>query len=120
MLRQVTYRTAVNLILFTALWFIIGAIVMWSPVPGALGISEGFFIAWLFLFFFVLAATGASLTVAAWNGVFPLSENRGARRRAMLAAQQPPAWNRPQRPRGRIAPAEHAGTERSASGPRES
>jgi hypothetical protein len=104
MLRQVTYRTAVNLIIFTTLWFVVGAIVMWSPVPGALGISEGFFIAWLFLFFMVLAATGASLTVAAWNEVFPPHQGRGARRRAAAAQQaaaqataQKQGWTSPRR-----------------------
>ena len=98
MLRQVTYRTAVNMIIFTTLWFIIGALVMWSPVPGALGISGGFFVAWLFLFFTVLAATGASLSLAAWNGIFPPSQNRSARRRAALVAQPPPQWSTPARP----------------------
>ncbi len=76
MLRRVNYRTAINGFVFTALWLVIGAVVMWSPVPDALGIGGGFFAAWLVLFFLVLAGAGMILTVAAINAAFPPSEGR--------------------------------------------
>jgi hypothetical protein len=61
----------VNVFVFTGLWLLIGAVVLWSPVPGALGISDGFFVAWLMLFFAILGAAGVTLTAAAVNGAFP-------------------------------------------------
>lgn len=60
-----------NVFVFTGLWLVIGAVVLWSPVPGALGIGDGFFVAWLMLFFAILAAAGVTLTAAAVNGAFP-------------------------------------------------
>ena len=71
MIRRVDYRIATNLLVFTALWFAIGAIVLWSPIPGALGVDDGMFAAWLILFFMLMAAGGASLTLAAVNAAFP-------------------------------------------------
>ncbi len=71
MLRRVDYRIAINLFVFTGLWFVIGAIVLWSPVPDALGIGGGLFVMWLLLFFGVLAVAGSALTLAAINVAFP-------------------------------------------------
>lgn len=71
MLRRVDYRIAINLFVFTALWFFIGAIVLWSPLPGALGIGSGLFVMWVLLFFGVLAVAGGALTLAALNVAFP-------------------------------------------------
>lgn len=90
MLRNVGYRTAINLFVFAGLWLFIGALVVWSPLPGALGILGGFFAAWVLLFFGVLAFAGAALTVAALNAAFPRSAVRppGGGRRAAAA---PPA-----------------------------
>lgn len=65
------YSIAINLFVFTALWFFIGAIVLWSPLPGALGIGSGLFVMWLLLFFGVLAVAGGALTLAAFNVAFP-------------------------------------------------
>lgn len=70
-LRNVGYRTAINLFVFSGLWLIIGALALWSPLPSALGILSGFFAAWVLLFFVVLALAGAALTVAALNAAFP-------------------------------------------------
>jgi hypothetical protein len=71
----------VNAFVFTGLWLVIGAVVAWSPVPGALGIGGGFFVAWLMLFFAILAVAGGTLTLAALNGVFPPHGTRAERRR---------------------------------------
>jgi hypothetical protein len=71
MIRRIDYRLAINAFIFTALWFLIGAVVMWSPLPGALGIGGEMFAAWLILFFLALALAGSLLTIASLNGVFP-------------------------------------------------
>lgn len=71
MMRTVTYRQAVNAFLFTGLWFVFGAVVLWSPIPGALGIGGAMFSAWVWLFFAALGFAGILLTVAALNGIFP-------------------------------------------------
>ncbi len=71
MLRRINYRHAANAFVFTALWFVIGAVALWSPIPGALGIAGGMFAAWLVLLFIVLAVAGSVLTVAALNAAFP-------------------------------------------------
>ena len=71
MIRQIDYRLATNAFVFTGLWFVIGAIVLWSPVPGALGIGGGMFAAWVVLFFLALAGAGSLLTIASLNEAFP-------------------------------------------------
>lgn len=91
MMRRVTYRTAFNAFVFTGLWLFIGAVVAWSPVPGALGIDGGFFVAWLMLFFAILAIAGGTLTLAALNSVFPPQPSRAQRRRTTgRAAERAP------------------------------
>jgi hypothetical protein len=74
MIRQIDYRLATNAFVFTGLWFVIGAIVLWSPVPGALGIGGGMFAAWIVLFFLILAGAGSLLTIASLNTIFPPHE----------------------------------------------
>ena len=109
MLRRINYRTAVNAFVFTALWFVIGAIVLWSPVPGALGIAGEMFAAWLVLFFVIMSAAGSLLTVAALNAAFPPQPAPPPRDRAMpLRPAGAPIWAPPassaQASRGSSAP----------------
>jgi len=92
MMRSVTYRQAFNAFLFTGLWFAFGAIVLWSPLPGALGIGGEMFAAWVLLFFGALAVSGVLLTLAALNGAFP--RRPSSHRRTAAAARRPgdPMW----------------------------
>jgi hypothetical protein len=71
MLRRIGYRAAGNAFVFTALWFALGLILLWTPIPGALGIGGDFFVAWLLLFLALLALAGFTLCIAAVNGIFP-------------------------------------------------
>ena len=73
-IRQIDYRLALNAFVFTGLWFVIGAVLLWSPIPGALGIGGSMFGAWLVLFFLAMAAAGSLLTIASLNAVFPPRE----------------------------------------------
>ena len=96
MLRRINYRHAINAFVFTALWFAIGAIVLWSPVPGALGIAGEMFAAWLVLFFVIMSAAGSLLTVAALNAAFPPQPAAPPRDRAMPARSTgAPIWAPP-------------------------
>jgi hypothetical protein len=96
MTRSITYRRAINAFLFTGLWFVFGAIVLWSPIPGALGIGGAMFGAWVLLFFGALAVSGILLTLAALNGAFPPRPARPSyqRRNTTLPARQggDPVW----------------------------
>ncbi|MEX0749961.1 MAG: hypothetical protein WD359_04055 [Dehalococcoidia bacterium] len=93
MMRSVTYRQALNGFLFTGLWLVFGAIVLWSPAPGALGIGGAMFAAWVLLFFASMAVSGILLTIAALNGAFP-PRAAAQRRNAAGAARKPgdPLW----------------------------
>ncbi len=71
MIRRVSYRSAVTAFVFAGLWFVLGLLLLWSPVPGALGIRGNMTMAWLFLFLVILAGAGATLTLASYNGIFP-------------------------------------------------
>src|SRR5262245_41755235 len=70
-MRRVTYRTAAFAFIFTSLWFIIGFVLLWSPIFSAMGIERGMFGAWLLLFFTTLGASGITLVVASFNAAFP-------------------------------------------------
>jgi hypothetical protein len=70
-LRAITYRVAINAFVFSGLWFVIGAILLWTPLPGSMGIAGPLFAAWLVLFFLILAVSGSLLTIAALNAAFP-------------------------------------------------
>lgn len=96
MLRRIDYRHAVNGFAFTALWFVIGAIVLWSPIPGALGIAGEMFAAWLMLFFVILSVAGSVLTIAALNTAFP-APSAAPRRSRATPARPPgaPIWSPP-------------------------
>jgi len=93
MLRSVTYRKAGNVFVFTALWFVFGAVALWSPLPGALGISGAMFGAWVLLFFAALALSGAMLMLAAINAAFP-RRPRYVRRNTALPTREAgePVW----------------------------
>jgi hypothetical protein len=108
MARSITYRRAFNAFLFTGLWFVFGAIVLWSPLPGALGIGGAMFGAWVLLFFGALAVSGVMLTLAALNGAFPARPRATYQRRnTALPARQPgdPMWA----PRADAGPARREG-----------
>jgi hypothetical protein len=100
MLRRIDYRAALNAFAFTGLWFAIGAIVQWSPLPAALGIAGAMFAAWLILFFLALMVAGSLLTVAALNAAFPPhaagpTRDRPARQNASGAPMWAPPANPP-------------------------
>ena len=71
MIRKIDYRFAANAFIFCALWFLIGAILLLSPLPGKLGIGGEMFAVWLVLFFLAMASAGSLLTVASLNTLFP-------------------------------------------------
>ena len=108
MLRRIGYRAAATVFVFAGLWFVLGLLVLATPVPHALGIGSALFVAWLLLFLTVLALAGASLTMAAINGLFPPR----ARRTAGVAAARPassraPRGRRPDAPPATAATATH-------------
>jgi hypothetical protein len=70
-MRSISYRTAAFAFIFTSLWFIIGLLVLWSPIPSAMGIHTEMLVAWLLLFFVILGASGATLILASINAAFP-------------------------------------------------
>jgi hypothetical protein len=90
MVRRIDYALARNTFVFTGLWFVIGAIVLWSPVPGALGIGAELFAVWLVLFFVALASSGSLLTVASLNAIFPV--RRQTHPGQGRVASQPARW----------------------------
>jgi hypothetical protein len=79
MLRRVTYRQAAIALVFTSLWFVLGFLLLWSPVPGALRIHSMLFAVWLLLFFVLLGFDGATMMLASMNGLFPPRAPRRAR-----------------------------------------
>jgi hypothetical protein len=92
MMRGIGYRAAATVFVFAGLWFVLGLLMLASPIPHALGIGSEMFVAWLLLFLAILAMAGGSLTMAAINGLFPPSEMpRAARRRAERASREPVA-----------------------------
>jgi hypothetical protein len=88
MMRRISYRSAVTAFVFAGLWFVLGLLLLWSPIPGALGIRGQMLVAWLFLFLLVLAGSGAMLTLASYNGIFPPDE-LPAPKPALPAARAP-------------------------------
>ena len=91
-MRRVTYRTAVYGFLIAFFWLVLGAILLWSPIPRALDIAWQFFAAWMVLFFLIVGVAGALLTVAALNGAFPTRPRRG---RTVAAAPPSTLWATP-------------------------
>ncbi len=74
MLRGVGYRQAAVAVVFTSLWFVLGFLLIRSPVPGALHIQFKLLTAWLLLFFAMLAIDGIILMLASVNGAFPRAQ----------------------------------------------
>jgi hypothetical protein len=74
MIRRISYRSAATAFVFTGLWFVLGLLLLWSPIPSALGIRGQMLVAWLLLFLMILAGSGAMLTLASINSIFPQSE----------------------------------------------
>ena len=82
-MRRLRYRHAAISLVFTSLWFVLGFILLWSPVPGALHIHSMMLGAWLLLFFGMVAISGLVLMAASFNGAFP----PGGRRRSPAGVQ---------------------------------
>jgi hypothetical protein len=91
MIRRISYRAAATAFVFTGLWFVIGLVLLWSPIPSVLGIDGPMFVAWLLLLLVILAGSGAMLTLASINGVFPPAERPRARRPAPAPSVSPVA-----------------------------
>jgi hypothetical protein len=87
MLRRVGYRQAAVAFVFTSLWFVLGFLLLLSPVPRALGIHSALLAMWILLFFGLLAVSGAALIMASLNGAFPPAERRRRYANAAAAAQ---------------------------------
>jgi hypothetical protein len=90
-MRRVNYRTAANAAIFLVLWLVMGVIFLWTPIPGALGISADLFVVWMALSFLILFGTGVVFVLAAYNAAFPPG-------RATPPAGRPAATPAPQRP----------------------
>lgn len=82
MIRRISYRSAATAFVFTGLWFVLGLLLLWSPIPSALGIRGQMLVAWLLLFLMILAGSGAMLTLASINGIVPQSKRPQPRRPA--------------------------------------
>lgn len=104
MLRRVGYRQAAVAVVFTSLWFVLGFLLVRSPVPGALHIQFKLLTAWILLFFAMLAIDGLILMLASLNGAFPRAQRpqRTAGRSASTLPGAAQATGR--RPAGRADP----------------
>jgi len=98
-MRRISYRTAATAFVFAGLWFAIGLFLLWTPLPGALGIRGGLFTAWLLLFFAILALSGLTLVIASINGIFPSNVRAPRRAEQLWNAPADGAVVLPQRPR---------------------
>jgi hypothetical protein len=101
MFRRVSYRTAVTAFVFTGLWFMLGLMLLFTPIPGALGIRGEMFVAWLMLFFATLALSGLTLVIAAINGIFPRNVRAPSAAEALWGAPQLENPSMPRRPASR-------------------
>lgn len=70
-MRRLTYRHAITAFIFTACWVVVGFVFLLSPIPGLLGIANALIQAWIVLSFLAMGVSGAMLTMAAINGLFP-------------------------------------------------
>ncbi len=95
MLRRVGYRQAAVAVVFTSLWFVLGFLLLRSPVPGALHIQSKLLVAWLLLFFAMLAIDGIILMLASINGAFPPASTRPARPAGRHAGAPPQTGHPP-------------------------
>ena len=90
-MRGVNYTAAATALVFTGLWFLFGVAVQLSPIPGTLGIGSEMFVAWVLLFFVILGIAGATLTLAAINGIFPRTRRTNASYASAPPSRQPTA-----------------------------
>ena len=94
-MRRLRYRHAAISLVFTSLWFVLGFILLWSPIPGALHIHSMMLGAWLLLFFAMLAISGLVLMAASFNGAFPPGGRRQPRHGVQpVPPPAPPAGQR--------------------------
>lgn len=100
-MRQVGYRAAVTAFVFTGLWLVLGLMLLWTPLPGALGIRGEMFVTWLMLCFAELAISGLLLFVAAINGIFPPTVRAPRSAETLWAASELPPAALPHRPASR-------------------
>ncbi len=100
-MRHLTYRQAITAFFFSGCWIVLGFLFLLSSIPGSLGIAAGLIEVWLVITFLTIAVSGAILTMAAINGLFP-PEEAGARpnrptplRREAEPGPESQAWTRP-------------------------
>ena len=86
MIRDIRYSSALYAFSFTALWFVLGAVLLITPILSALGIGGEFFAVWLLLFFVSLGLSGFVLTAAALNTAFERQGTGVPTRRRTIAA----------------------------------
>ena len=103
-MRRLSYRHALTAFFFTGCWLVFGFLFLMTPIPDALGVGGQLIGAWIALFFVFLALSGAMLTLAAINGIFPPVERTVHRAPPRPAAPGAPdassqAWTRPLPPR---------------------
>jgi len=99
-MRRLSYRHAITAFVFTACWLVIGFLFLVSPIPGLLGITGDLVQAWILLSLLALGLSGAMLTIAAVNGIFPPVVRPPAPRPPARHARGSPdpsgqAWSRP-------------------------
>jgi hypothetical protein len=70
-MRRISYRHAFTAFFFTACWLIFGFLFLMTPLPDSLGVTGQMLAAWIVLFFVFMAASGAMLTLASINGIWP-------------------------------------------------
>ncbi len=70
-MRRISYKTALTALFFVGAWFVLGFLFLMTPIPGALGIGGALFQAWILVFIVALGISGAMLTMASINGLFP-------------------------------------------------
>jgi hypothetical protein len=105
-MRRLSYRHALTAFFFTACWLILGFIFLMTPIPDALGVTGQMIAAWILLFFVCMGLSGALLTLAAINGIWPPVSRTPRGRvpaRATVTSTAPDAatqaWTRPLPPR---------------------
>ncbi|MBI5288807.1 MAG: hypothetical protein HY873_07530 [Chloroflexi bacterium] len=99
-MRRLSYRHAVTAFVFTACWLVLGFLFLISPIPDLLGITGDLVQAWILLSLLALGLSGAMLTTAAVNGIFPPVVRPPGQRPPGRPAQGAPdatgqAWSRP-------------------------
>ena len=103
-MRRLSYRHAVMAFFFTACWLILGFVFLMTPLPDALGVTGQMLAAWILLFFVFMGISGAMLTLAALNGIWPPAQITARRTTSRPVAATVPdaanqAWTRPLPPR---------------------